>query len=185
MKKQLKPFLFLLLIGTASISSFAQQTNTDMQVFASVKKTASFNAIVIEPGRMNETTTEANALTEKLSKSLAKIYPQASSAKWITVDDCFMVTFVNNGQRSTAVFKENGKMKHSITEIKTEELPADLQLLIKKDYHGFNILQAVAINNNGNLVHQVVLENGPSYAKIKMSGEDIEISNLKEPLPVK
>lgn len=70
-------------------------------------------------------------------------------------------------------------MNYAITNLKNENIPAGLQQIIKKDYDGLCILNAVEINDNGNIIHQVILENTANYVTLKSSGDEIEVIKVK------
>jgi hypothetical protein len=122
---------------------------------------------------------EKMALTALLEKGFAKAYPQASAPKWTKLDAGFHASFLDGGQKTTAVFQEDGKLSYAITELKAENMPVELQQFIKKEYAGSKLVQAVSIKDNSRTICQAILEHGTNYIKIKSSGEDMEVSAIK------
>lgn len=179
MKKLTIPFILFSLIGMLfSLSSMGQTSGSEMNSIASGSNSGSSRESTAGYTKGHEST-ETNMLTTRLQKKFSKIYPQANSSKWIKLDNCFGVSFISNGQKTTAVFQENGKMNYAITNLKNENIPAGLQQIIKKDYDGLCILNAVEINDNGNIIHQVILENTANYVTLKSSGDEIEVIKVK------
>lgn len=179
MKKHSIPFILFSLIGILySLSSMGQTSGSELNSIASGSNSGSNRENTTGYTKGHEST-ETNMLTARLLKKFSKIYPQANSSKWIKLDNCFGVSFTSNGQKTTAVFQENGKMNYAITNLKNENIPAGLQQIIKKDYDGLCILNAVEINDNGNIIHQVILENTASYVTLKSSGDEIEVIKVK------
>lgn len=179
MKKQTNPFILFSLIGILySLSSLSQTNGGELNNIASGSNSGSNRENTTGYTKGHEST-ETNMLTARLQKKFSKIYPQANSSKWIKLDNCFRVSFMNKGQKTMAVFQENGKMNYAITNLKIENIPAGLQQIIKKDYDGLCILNAVEINDNSNILHQVILENATSYITLKAKGEEIEVIKVK------
>jgi len=179
MKKLTIPFILFSLIGIlCSQSSMGQTSGSELNSIASGSSSGSNRENTTGYTKGHEST-ETNMLTARLQKKFSKIYPQANSSKWIKLDNCFGVSFISNGQKTTAVFQENGKMNYAITSLKNENIPTGLQQIIKKDYDGLCILNAVEINDNGNIIHQVILENTANYVTLKSSGDEIEVIKVK------
>ena len=179
MKKLTIPFILFSLIGILySLSSMGQTSGSELNSIASGSNLGSNRENTTGYTKGHEST-ETNMLTARLQKKFSKIYPQANSSKWIKLDNCFGVSFISNGQKTTAVFQENGKLNYAVTDLKNENIPAGLQQIIKKDYDGLSILNAIEINDNGNIVHQVILENSSSYITLKASGDEIEVIKTK------
>jgi hypothetical protein len=179
MKKQINPFILFSLIGICySLSSMGQTSTGELSGIASGSHSGTHLDNKTGYTRDHEST-EINLLTTRLQKRFSKIYPEANSSKWIKLDNCFGVSFISNGQKTTAVFYENGKLNYAVTDLKNENIPAGLQQIIKKDYDGLSILNAIEINDNGNIVHQVILENSSSYITLKASGDELEVIKTK------
>jgi hypothetical protein len=177
MKKQISfSFLTVILFAIFSLPAAAQQANNEINTIASVSNTESVkvNARYVIEKRPDEYQVSTN-----IEKNFSKIYPDAISSEWTKIENGSLVNCIVDGEQTTAVFQENGKMKYSITRLNEANIPASLQDLIKKDYTGFHILKALKINNNGNITHQVILGNAESYVTIKFNGEEIEVTSIK------
>jgi hypothetical protein len=177
MKKQISfPLVLTFVALLYCLSPRAQQSGGTMMTIAPDRNAGSEK--VNTAGHMNvyENRAEAALPAARPAKRFSKIYPRAHNPQWTRLDDCYRVCFSDNGLKTTVVFRENGKMNYAITELATEDIPAGLQQLIKQDYDNFRILKAVEINDNGRILHHVVLENVSSYVTIKSSGEEIEVT---------
>jgi len=180
MKKQISfSLVFSAFAVFYSLSSLAQQSSGETNNIASGGDAGSIKVNTAGYVNTYENMTEAGVLTTRIVKKFSRTYPQASNPKWTRIDNCYQVSFLEKGLKTTAVFQENGKMNYAITDLKIENMPAGLQQIIKKDYDGFRILNAVEINNNGNISRQVILENTASYITIKARGDEIEVIKVK------
>jgi hypothetical protein len=90
-----------------------------------------------------------------------------------------MVSCLVTGEKTVAVFHNDGNITYSITTLKLQNIPGNLQSFIQNNYSNFHVLNAVRINNKGNDSFQVILENDENYVTLKSDGENIGISTIK------
>lgn len=168
------------LIGTVlSISTFAQSNERYINAVASSDVKNSNKMIASGYSNSQESNLTPLELNKDVQESFAKKFPEAVNTKWVKLDNSFWVSFNNNEQKTTAVFQNNGKMNYAITNLKTNYIPANLQKLIKKDYENFEIMNAVEINENGKIGHQIILKNTNNYITLKSIGGDIDVTKVK------
>lgn len=172
MKKQI---FYLLVLASITVSATAQSV-TNNTALAVVNKNA------IKEVLYNNTSVSVNT---EMAKRFEKNYPHARNAQWEKVDEGFRVSFVNENSNTIAVFQGNGKFEYSITDVTVDQLPVVLRQIIHKDYKNTSVLQSVAINNKGNVMHQVILESSTQYSVLKVMGEDVEVSSIQNASAVK
>jgi hypothetical protein len=172
MKKQIFSLLAITVIAV-SASSQSGNNNTALAVV---------NKNVINEVMNNNASISVNT---DLTKSFEKNYPQAQDAHWVKMDQGYRVAFLNQNSNTIAVFQDNGTFQYSITDLDFEQLPVALKHIIQKDYKGSKIFKSVAINNKGNVTHQVILEGSSQYTILKAVGEDVEVSSMQNATAVK
>ncbi|MBO9658333.1 MAG: hypothetical protein J7527_05865 [Chitinophagaceae bacterium] len=123
-------------------------------------------------------------VSNTVEEGFVKWYPQATNAKWTAIEKGFQASFLNAGQKTTAVFDNNGKFSYSIAQVSAENLPAELTAFIKKEYPGYKLLQSIAICDNAKTVYQTSLQHGNESIRIKSIGEEMEVSSIKNNLSV-
>lgn len=164
------PALLTILGLAVSASSFAQTENyiaSNHSSHSPAEPAASYSI----PAKPIATTV--------VEEGFAKRYPQATDAKWIKLEKGFQASFMHAGQKTMAVFSNQGKFSYAITELDADKLPAEVSSFIKKEYPGHNLIQAVSIRDNNHTIYQTILQQGASYIKIKSIGEDMEVSVLQ------
>ncbi|MCG2612643.1 hypothetical protein LZZ85_00065 [Terrimonas sp. NA20] len=163
---------FLALLGLAiSVSSFGQ---TDKLIAINTN-----NRITTEPAAGYNAAPAPKIVSATVEEGFVKWYPQATNAKWSTIEKGFQASFTNAGQKTTAVFDTQGKFSYSVAEVSAENMPQELIAFIKKEYPGYKLLQSVAIRDNVKTIYQTSLQNGNDFIKIKSIGEEMEVSSLK------
>jgi hypothetical protein len=119
-----------------------------------------------------------------VEEGFVKWYPQATDAKWTAIEKGFQASFLNAGQKTTAIFDSHGKFSYSIAQVKAENMPAELIKFLEKEYPGYKLLQSIAICDNVKTVYQTSLQYGNDFIKVKSIGEEMEVSSIKNNLSV-
>jgi hypothetical protein len=172
-KTPFAPRLLTLLGLALSVSSFGQTDN----LIASTKA----NRVASEPvvSYAGAPAPAPKIVSSTVEEGFVKWYPQATGAKWSAIEKGFQASFLNEGQKTTAVFDGQGKFSYSVAQVSAENMPQELSAFIKKEYPGYKLLQSVAIRDNVKTVYQTSLQNGSDFIRIKSIGEDMEVSSLK------
>lgn len=118
-------------------------------------------------------------MSAAVEDGFARRYPRAINAKWTKLEKGFQASFLESGQKTTAVFSEWGKFSYAITELDAAQIPAEVSAFIQKEYPGHNLIQALSIRAGHQTVYQTTLQHGTNYVKIKSTGEDMEVSILQ------
>jgi hypothetical protein len=175
----MKKYAFLLLFPLSSLSLNARQHAENGRLLAagaSHLTPAMSHVTRVNPG---EGEPESALPTVRLQQSFKKLYPQANNATWAKLDNRFWVSFTSQGQKTTAVFRENGKLSYSITQLAAEAIPQELQRTIAQSYADYKLISATEINNGSRIVHQVILGNAANYVTMKKSTDELEVSVIK------
>jgi hypothetical protein len=78
-----------------------------------------------------------------VKESFAKLYPNASNAKWDhEKKHNFEVEFKDNGIETSVIFDKNGNLVESESTIQNTELPANIEKTINSKYNGYKIVKA-------------------------------------------
>jgi len=175
----MKKYAFLLLFPLSTLSLKARQSaeqGTLLAAGANRPTPAMSHVTRVNPGKGEP---ESALPTIRLQQSFKKLYPQASHATWAKLDNRFWVSFTCGRQKTTAVFRENGKLSYSITQLAADAIPQELKQAIAKSYADYKVISATEINDGNGLVHQVILENAANYVTLKKSSDDMEVSVIK------
>ena len=168
-------FFSLLVLAAITVSASAQSGNNNTAL-------AVVNKNVIKEVMNDNASISVSA---ELTKSFEKSYPMAQDAQWVKMEQGYRVAFINENNNTIAIFQDNGKFQYSITDVSFENLPAVLKHMIQSDYKGSKIFKSVAINNKGNVTHQVILEGNTHFTILKAFGEDVEVSSMLNASAVK
>jgi hypothetical protein len=171
-------FLFALL-GISTLTLLARQGSQDMNPLAAGASNHPPALSHADLTNTKEGEPESALPTARLQQSFAKLYPLASQATWARLDNKYWVSFTHKGQKTTAVFRENGKLSYSIVQLAVANIPAELQQVINKDYAHCRVISAAEVNNGGNIFHQVILENETNYITLKKSADELEVTTIK------
>lgn len=181
MKKQICYSILSLAFAMFSISANAQQSNSDI-VKASPSQ-ESFISEINTPAIVSPS--ESSKISASAISNFENSFKDAKEVKWSTIKNGNFVTFVVAGQKSSAVYNNNGKLNYSITTLNNSNIPANLQQLIKNEYAAYTVTSAIEINTSGNLTTQVILKSSKDYVTIKSNGDDVEVNSVNNASAVK
>ena len=98
-------------------------------------------------------------LPENVRSAFRLNFANAKNAIWnIENDDKYLVEFMMNNEKSSAVFDDQGNLIESATEIRQNDLPATVQEVIKIEYPNYTVKKAEQRNSSGNITYRVEAE---------------------------
>ncbi len=102
---------------------------------------------------------EATKLPEPVKTSFAKMYPEATNAKWEMEKGSYEVEFKQSGSSMSSLFKPDGTMTESEIDIKITDLPQAALSYVKEHYKGKQIKEAAKITKaSGEINYEAEVE---------------------------
>ena len=123
---------------------------------------------------LNHPTTSV-APNDKIGSSFSALFPNATNPLWAAIaNNCYYVSFVNNGRKANASFTEKGNMNYCITDCSMDNLPASFRKSIKKQYPGYRLIKATELKAHGTVVYEAVMETSKGFKTLKYTEDGIE-----------
>jgi len=119
-------------------------------------------------------TSPTATLSVKLQDHFSILFPNAEHSKWSQKDNTFYVSFSNEGKKIQASFDANGRLNYTITNCSKEQLPANLQQYLQKNYGEYDLFHAKQINAYDAVSYEVILENADHFVTIRSTRDGIE-----------
>jgi len=98
-------------------------------------------------------------------KSFYQTFSKAENVSWTEADGMLRIGFTLNGQLHFAYYSDN-ELVVVATEIKTDELPAQMKNALTK-YNGYTVSQAYVLEKNKTKEYCVVMNNGSHQIVLK------------------
>lgn len=102
------------------------------------------------------------------------LFPQAEDAKWSSREGDSFVSFLSNGQKSTAAFNAKGALTYVITACNLAQLPGELVQIITTEYIGYQLFYAKEVKAHGNIAYHAVLEGEKDFVTLKYTSDGVE-----------
>lgn len=120
-------------------------------------------------------------VTQKVAESFDKTFPTSYDDKWFKADRNYLVKFLMNEQKNTALFRKSGALLYHISYGHEKDLPADTRKVIKSQYVDFNITAAVKVEQAGRTVWIVNIEDPKKFIVLRIEdGEMEEVANYDQ-----
>lgn len=95
-----------------------------------------------------------------------KKFRTAENVNWSTVDDMLRIGFTSNGRQQYAYYS-NDDLVVLATEIKEEELPADMKQQLHEDYKEFTVSRVYELTRNNLKEYCVVIDGANRHITLK------------------
>ncbi len=108
---------------------------------------------------------------EVIKQAFVKKFPNAEKVGWSMESPTeYEAEFKLKGVETSSNFDQQGKWLVTETEIKSSQLPAAIQAILKKDFAGYKVEESEKIETSASEVfYEVALEKGESNLEIKFS----------------
>lgn len=105
------------------------------------------------------TITRLQSVPEKVDEAFQSSFKQAQEPEWYMANKNFLVKFINNDMKNSALFRKNGQLVYNIAYGYEKDLPENVSDLVKQKYKGYNIVVAFNVKQEGRNIWVVNLEN--------------------------
>ncbi|MGZ3763569.1 MAG: hypothetical protein ACXVB0_09055 [Mucilaginibacter sp.] len=102
--------------------------------------------------------TAKSMVSQKVTNSFKKDFQGAVSPRWYKMDKDYMVKFVSDDQKNTALYNKKGFIVYHIVYGGENNLPAEIKDQIMTKYSGCKIITAIKINQENRSIWVVNLE---------------------------
>lgn len=117
----------------------------------------------------------------KVARKFFLLFPDAVNPSWIKETGFLYVTFVNNGNKSTASFNPKGSMNYCISYIQESAFSPDLLQKVKGSYPADELFSIKEIMTEEMTMHEIVLQNSEHFTVISLTPNGIsEIRKIKK-----
>jgi hypothetical protein len=123
---------------------------------------------------INESRDNTPAENPKVARRFAELFPVATNQQWSKKADFFYVSFLNQGNKSSAAFTFNGHLNYAIIQLKSSDMPAKILKKINNTYPSYSIFNAKNIMADGINWHEIILENKQQYIVISVCQNVLE-----------
>ena len=125
------------------------------------------------------TVTSSSNVNEKVTKSFKSYFSDVTNASWSKINRNYLVKFIMNDQKNTALFAKGGSLIYHITYGHEKHLPDNIRKLVKSNYVDFNIVSAIKVVQYERNVWVVTLEDSKKIILVRFEdGEMEEVNNL-------
>lgn len=124
-------------------------------------------------------TAKAN-VTKKVDASFKSMFNVVLSPKWYEIDKNYLVKFIMNDQKNSALFNKDGELIYHIRYGTAADLPEDAVDLLKQKYYDHKVINAIHVDQDTRSVWLVNLEYRNYLVLARVEGDELsEISRLK------
>lgn len=124
-------------------------------------------------------TAKAN-VTKKVDASFKQMFNVVLSPKWYQLDKNYLVKFIMNDQKNSALFDQNGELIYHIRYGSASELPQETLDLINQKYPGGKITTAIHVDQDTRSVWLVNVEHRKYFVLARAEDNELsEISRMK------
>lgn len=120
-------------------------------------------------------------VTKKVDASFKRMFNVVLSPKWYELDRNYLVKFIMNDQKNSALFDKNGRLIYHIRYGSAADMPEDALDLLKRRYVGSNIKAAIHVDQDTRSVWLVDLEHRNYMVLARVEGNELtEIRRMKK-----
>jgi hypothetical protein len=109
----------------------------------------------------------------KVVRSFAAHFPAAINQRWIRDASVFHVSFINQGNKASAVFSCNGQLNYAITCLKASDIPVELLHKIQALYPSYSVFSVKKVMADDTDEYEIILENALQFLPVTISGNII------------
>lgn len=120
------------------------------------------------------TVTTTSNVTKRVAKSFESFFKNTSDERWYKADKNYLVKFIMNDQKNTALFKKSGSLIYHISYGHEQDLPADLRRTVKSQYVDMNIISAIKVAQDNRNIWVINLEDDKKFILIRFEDGELE-----------
>jgi hypothetical protein len=118
--------------------------------------------------------TSASNVNEKVANSFKGSFKDAIDPVWYRLDKNYLVKFIMNDQKNTALFQKNGKLIYNISYGSEKDMPAEISDLVNGRYGDYKILMAIHVNEENRSIWVVNLEGLKKLIVVRVEDGELE-----------
>lgn len=118
--------------------------------------------------------TSASNVNEKVIQSFKGTFKDAIDPIWYRLDKNYLVKFIMNEQKNTALLNKNGRLIYNIGYGFEKDLPTDISDLVNGSYGDYKILHAIHVNENNRSIWVVNLEGLKKLIVVRVEDGELE-----------
>ena len=124
--------------------------------------------------------TSTTSVNKKVSDAFDKDFKNAVSPRWYSINKNYLVKFMVEDQRNSALYNKNGYQIYHISYGTEKHLPMDVKDLIKSQYKDGKISTVIHVDQNNRSIWIANLEEGNSLVLARVeNGELDEVERVK------
>jgi hypothetical protein len=125
---------------TITSNSFAQNSDKNINPFSF---TAGLNNIFKKTAIVNNKSLNMATSYLRVMQLFTRHFEKATNESWYRIEKNFVVDFIIDGEKTTAVFNKKGKLLYSLSNCTEKDLSAETREFIKDNYFGYNIIRVI------------------------------------------
>jgi hypothetical protein len=124
------------------------------------------------------TVTTASNVNDAVVKSFQGQFKNAVDPVWYKIDKNYLVKFITEEQKNTALFKDNGKLIYHISYGTEKNLPEEIRTQVMGSYQDYAITAAIHVNEANRSIWVINLEGLKKLIIVRVEeGELEEVGN--------
>lgn len=122
-------------------------------------------------------------VTARSQKVFARIFPQAKNTRWLKMPGATLVFFDMNGNHTNAVLSKKGVFRYSVQEMRTANIPMQVQQEIHRRYPGYSFFNTKEIRNTHSSGFYMVIENKKEFLSLLVNDDGVDELNRLSKYP--
>ena len=118
--------------------------------------------------------TPSSDVTEKVVHSFKGSFKDGLDPVWYRLDKNYLVKFIMNEQKNTALFNKNGRLLYNIGYGLEKDLPQEISDMVNGAYSDYNIRQVIHVTENNRSIWIVNLEGLKKLVVVRIEDGELE-----------
>jgi len=124
--------------------------------------------------------TRGSTVNQKISKAFDKDFKGAVNARWFEINKRYLVKFISQDQRNTALYNKRGSLIYHIAYGTEKNLPVNVRNQIKAQYPKASITNVIYVNQDNRRIWVVNLEEGRELVLTRFEDDQLdEVERIK------
>jgi len=124
----------------------------------------------LPPVTVTATTNVEKAVTSRFERS----FPDALDAQWYRASKNYLVRFMNDDQQNSALMKKNGSIVYHIAYGWEKDLPADVRMLVRKQYPDQTITKVIRVEEKERKIWVITAEDRKKLILVRIENDELE-----------
>ncbi len=124
---------------------------------------------------------ETKSINEKAAKYFKKNFHHVNNLMWSHVGENLLAQFSTGETKSRLLFNKKGNLIYSIVFYNEEELPGDIQNIVRDFYQLYTITSVAKVEEDNRQIWVVKLSGKSSYVTARVENDEIEeVENFRK-----